>query len=203
MKARLQFLTLDRAPHTHFEQARLALEGGVQWIQLRAKNLSRPEWIKTAREVALLCHDFGATLIINDSPEVAYQVEADGVHLGPHDLPPHEARKILGDYAIIGVTLNHLDHLKNLSSARVDYAGVGPVRFTESKNQLAPVHTDESLRELIRQAALPCYAIGGVTGADWPSLKGLGAHGIAVSGAIALAENPVQATQELIFALSR
>jgi thiamine-phosphate diphosphorylase len=174
----------------------------VQWIQLRAKNLPEPEWIQTAREVAHLCKDFGATLIINDSPRVAHQVEADGVHLGPHDCSPAEARKILGEYAIIGVTLNNPNHLEVLKSARIDYAGVGPVRFTPSKTNLAPVHTDESLKELINKALVPCYAIGGVTAEDWTHLKYLGAHGIAVSGAIALAKDPIQATQEIISALS-
>ena len=64
---RLQFLTLDASPHSHREQARLALEGGVQWIQLRVKNLPEPEWIQIAQDVAHLCKDFGATLIIKDS----------------------------------------------------------------------------------------------------------------------------------------
>lgn len=180
----------------------MALEGGVRWIQLRAKNLPELEWIQLAQEVSNLCKDFGATLIINDSPIVAYEVEADGVHLGPHDCSPAEARKILGEYAILGVTLNNLKHLEVLKSARVDYAGVGPVRFTQSKSNLAPVHTDESLKDLITKAVVPCYAIGGVTAGDWPNLKHLGTHGIAVSGAIAMAENPIQATHEIVSALS-
>ena len=180
----------------------MALEGGVRWIQFRAKNLSESEWIHAAQEVAHLCKDFAATLIINDSPIVAYEVEADGVHLGPHDCSPAEARKILGEYAIIGVTLNNLNHLEVLKSARVDYAGVGPVRFTESKKNLAPVHSDESLKELINRAIVPCYAIGGITAQDWTNLRLLGAHGIAVSGAIALADDPIQATREIISALS-
>ena len=180
----------------------MALEGGARWIQLRAKNLPESEWIQTAQEVALLCKDFAATLIINDSPLVAYEAEADGVHLGPHDCSPAEARKILGEYAIIGVTLNYLNHLEVLKSARVDYAGVGPVRFTQSKENLASVHSDESLKDLIIKAAVPCYAIGGVTAQDWPHLRSLGAHGIAVSGAIALAKDPIQATREIISVLS-
>lgn len=200
---RLQFLTLDQSPYSHREQTRMALEGGARWIQLRAKNLSESAWIKTAQEVAQLCKDYGATLIINDSPDVAYQVGADGVHLGPRDSSPAEARKILGEHAIIGVTLNNLNHLEILNSARVDYAGVGPVRFTQSKVNLAPVHDDESLKEIIQKAVIPCYAIGGVMVQDWPRLKRLGAYGIAVSGAIALAENPAQATQEIISALSQ
>ena len=203
MRARLQFLTLDASPLSHREQARLALEGGVRWIQLRAKNLSETEWIKTARSVGELCQDFGATFIVNDSFKVAHAAEADGVHLGSGDASPAEARAVLGDYAIIGVTLNNPSHVAVLKSARVDYAGVGPVRFTPSKDKLAPVHSESSLRELIRlSGGLPCYAIGGVTVQDWPSLKAFGAHGIAVSGAIALAADPEQAARELVAAVS-
>ena len=203
MRARLQFLTLDASPFSHREQARLALEGGVRWIQLRAKNLPESEWIKTAQGVAELCQDFGATFIVNDSFKVAHAAEADGVHLGSGDASPAEARAALGDYAIVGVTLNNLTHIAVLKSARVDYAGVGPVRFTQSKDRLAPVHSDESLRELIQQAGgIPTYAIGGVTVQDWPNLKALGAHGIAVSGAIALAADPEQAAREWVAAVS-
>ncbi len=203
MRARLQFLTLDASPLAHREQARLALEGGVRWIQLRAKNLSEEEWIKTARGVAELCQDFGATFIVNDSFKVAHAAEADGVHLGSSDASPAEARAVLGDYAIVGVTLNNPSHVAVLKSARVDYAGVGPVRFTQSKDKLAPVHSEKSLRELIQLAGgVPTYAIGGVTVQDWPNLKALGAHGIAVSGAIALAADPEQAARELVAAVS-
>jgi thiamine-phosphate pyrophosphorylase len=203
VRARLQFLTLDASPFSHREQARLALEGGVRWIQLRAKNLPESEWIKTAQGVAELCQDFGATFIVNDSFKVAHAAEADGVHLGSGDASPAEARAALGDYAIVGVTLNNLTHIAVLKSARVDYAGVGPVRFTQSKDRLAPVHSDESLRELIQQAGgIPTYAIGGVTVQDWPNLKALGAHGIAVSGAIALAADPEQAAREWVAAVS-
>ncbi len=203
MQARLQFLTLDASPLSHREQARLALEGGVRWIQLRAKNLPESEWIKTAQSVAELCQDFGATFIVNDSFKVAHAAEADGVHLGSGDASPAEARAALGDYAIIGVTLNNPSHVAVLKSARVDYAGVGPVRFTKSKDKLAPVHSESTLSELIKLASgLPCYAIGGVTVQDWPSLKGLGAHGIAVSGSIALAADPERAARELVAAVS-
>lgn len=203
MKARLQFLTLDQSPYTHAEQARFALEGGVKWIQLRTKNLSEKEWIKTAMDVGSLCRDFGATFIVNDSPRVALAAEADGVHLGPQDEPPVSARKLLGDFAIVGVTLNSLEHLPILSTARLDYAGVGPVRFTASKNKLAPVHTEESLQKLMAGAgALPCYAIGGVGLADWRNLQRLGAHGLAVSSAIALSSDPVKTARDFVSLVS-
>lgn len=196
---RLQFLTLDASPLAHRAQALAALEGGVRWIQLRAKHLREDVWVAEATAIAELCRDYGATFIVNDSPQVALRAEADGVHLGGDDASPAEARRVLGDFALVGVTLNEPAHLARMQGVRVDYAGVGPFRHTASKQKLAAIHTTESLAALIAAAApLPCFAIGGVTAADFPALRGLGAHGIAVSAAIALATDPVSAAKALV-----
>jgi thiamine-phosphate pyrophosphorylase len=199
---RLQFLTLDAAPRAHREQARAALEGGVRWIQLRAKQLPAEAWVAEAVAIAELCRDFGAVFVVNDSPEVALRAEADGVHLGGDDTSPAAARALLGEFAIVGVTLNEPAHVARFAGVRVDYAGVGPFRHTLSKQKLAAVHSPESLAGLIAAAApLPCFAIGGVTAADWSAVRALGAHGIAVSGAIALADDPVSAAKTLVEAV--
>ncbi len=199
MFPRLQFLTLDASPLAHRAQALAALEGGVRWIQLRAKHLREDVWVAEATAIAELCRDYGATFIVNDSPQVALRAEADGVHLGGDDASPAEARRVLGDFALVGVTLNEPAHLARMQGVRVDYAGVGPFRHTASKQKLAAIHTTESLAALIAAAApLPCFAIGGVTAADFPALRGLGAHGIAVSAAIALATDPVSAAKALV-----
>jgi thiamine-phosphate pyrophosphorylase len=140
--------------------------------------------------------------VVNDSPEVALRAEADGVHLGGDDASPAAARALLGEFAIVGVTLNEPAHVARFAGVRVDYAGVGPFRHTLSKQKLAAVHSSESLTDLIAAAApLPCYAIGGVTAADWPAVRALGAHGIAVSGAIAMADDPVSAAKTLVAAV--
>ena len=203
MFPRLQFLTLDAAPRAHREQARAALEGGVRWIQLRAKHLPAEAWVAEAAAIAELCRDFGALFVVNDSPEVALRAEADGVHLGGDDASPAAARALLGEFAIVGVTLNEPAHVARFAGVRVDYAGVGPFRHTLSKQKLAAVHSPESLSALIAAAApLPCFAIGGVTAADWTAVRALGAHGIAVSGAIALADDPVSAAKTLVEAVT-
>ncbi len=196
----LQFLTLDGLPLGHAEQARLACEGGVRWVQLRVKGLGVPAWTEVAREVVSICRQYGARCIINDSPEVAHAAAADGVHLGKFDVSPASARALLGPDALIGVTLNHLNDVHRLDSARVDYVGVGPFRATTTKLGHAPVHTADSLRELVAAARLPAYVIGGVTLADFPALRLAGARGAAVSAAIARADNPRAAAQELVAA---
>ena len=200
---RLQFLTLDASPLGHRDQALAALQGGVRWIQFRTKTLPEAAAIEEAARIAELCRDYGATFIVNDSPRIALAAEADGVHLGPDDPSPAEARQLLGAYAVVGVTLNFPAHLERLRGAQIDYAGVGPVRATASKAKHAPVHTADSLAELIARASpLPCFAIGGVTAADFPALRVQGAHGIAVSGAIALAIDPTAAARALVAAVS-
>jgi thiamine-phosphate pyrophosphorylase len=200
--SRLQFLTLDAAPRSHPEQARAALRGGVRWIQVRAKGRPEAEWVALARAVVELCREHGATCVVNDSPRVARLAGADGVHLGAEDATPADARRELGEAAIVGATLNFPAHLERLGATRVDYVGVGPFRPTTSKAKLAPVHSAASLAALIAAAApRPAFAIGGVTAADFPALRALGAHGIAVSGAIALAADPEAAARALVAAV--
>jgi thiamine-phosphate pyrophosphorylase len=199
---RLQFLTLDASPLAHPEQARAALRGGVRWIQVRAKGRPEAEWVALARAVVELCREHGATCVVNDSPRVARLAGADGVHLGAEDATPAEARRELGEAAIVGATLNFPAHLDRLGATRVDYVGVGPFRPTTSKAKLAPVHSADSLAALIVAAApRPAFAIGGVTAADFPAVRALGAHGIAVSGAIALAADPEAAARALVAAV--
>lgn len=201
MLPRLQFLTLDGASHGHVAQARLALAGGVRWIQLRAKGLGEDEWARLAREVGALCRAAGATFIVNDSPRVAAAAGADGVHLGAADASPEEARALLGGRALVGVTLNFPAHLDRLRGARVDYVGVGPLRATSSKPGHAAPHAEASLRSLIAAAGLPAYVIGGVVAEDAPRLLSLGAHGVAVSAAIASAADPEAAARRLVAAV--
>ena len=201
MLPRLQFLTLDGAPGGHVAQARLALAGGVRWIQLRAKGLGEDEWARLAREVGTLCRAAGATFIVNDSPRVAAVAGADGVHLGAADASPEEARALLGERALVGVTLNFPAHLDRLRGVRVDYVGVGPLRATSSKPGHAAPHAEASLRSLIAAAGLPAYVIGGVVAEDAPRLLSLGAHGVAVSAAIATAADPEAAVRRFTAAL--
>lgn len=197
---RLQFLTLGASPLPHADQARAACRGGFRWVQLRAKGLDLPEWKRVAAEVAAVCRDHGALLTVNDSPEVAAEVAAAGVHLGRDDVSPAVARALLGPRALVGVTLNSPADLARLAEGRPDYVGVGPFRATGSKPGHAPVHTPASLAALIRAAAPPAYAIGGVGVDDLPGLAALGAHGAAVSAAVALAADPESAARRLVAA---
>ena len=194
----LIFLTLDGAGAGHAAQARLAAEGGVRWVQLRAKGLPFADWVTAGRETLAICRDLGARLVVNDAIDVAEAIGADGVHLGATDASPAEARRRLGPDAWVGVTLNRPPDVARLAEGRPDYVGVGPWRATATKPGHAAPHDAASLRALIAAAGLPAYAIGGLSAEDFPALRDLGAAGAAVSSSIARAPDPRAAASRLV-----
>ncbi len=179
-------LTQDNLPLPHPEQARRLCAAGARWIQLRMKHAPRDLWTATAREVAAICRAGGAVCIVNDDVEIALAVGADGVHLGSHDADWRETRRQLGPDLILGGTVNNLADADRASVAGVlDYAGVGPWRFTANKQQLAPVLGPEGIRAVLaRLGRLPAWAIGGIGAEDLSAVRATGATGAAVSSAL-------------------
>lgn len=129
----LQFITHFTDTYSYYDSARMALEGGCRWIQLRMKDTSVDEVEREAIRLQGLCKDYGATFIIDDHVELVNKIHADGVHLGKKDMPVAEARKILGKEFIIGGTANTFDDVKMHYEAGADYIGCGPFRFTTTK----------------------------------------------------------------------
>lgn len=179
-------ITLDGLPLPHVEQARRLCVAGARWIQLRMKNASPVVWLATAREVVAICHAHGAVCIINDNVEIALAADADGVHLGSLDLGWREARAQLGPDRILGGTVNNpADATRARVAGCLDYVGVGPLRFTTTKQKLAPVLGLAGVGELVAALGdLPAWVIGGVEPADLPALRAIGATGAAVSSAL-------------------
>jgi thiamine-phosphate pyrophosphorylase len=180
--------------------AELACQGGVRWVQLRVKNLPAAEWRQRALEAQAVCQRYGATFIINDNPALALEIGADGLHLGQQDMPPAEARALLGPEFIIGGTANTFADIERLVAAGVDYVGLGPFRFTMTKEKLSPILGPAGYAEIIAQCraagfAVPIIGIGGVGLADVAALRAAGLHGVAVSGAIGGAANPTAAAR--------
>ena len=200
---RLQFITHYNADHSYIDSARIALEGGCRWVQLRMKEADESLLEQTAMAVQKMCREYGATFIIDDHVLLAKRTGADGVHLGKNDMPIGEARKILGSDFIIGGTVNTFDDVLGLvQSAPPDYFGCGPYRFTSTKKNLAPVLGCEGYREIIqkmrdRQITIPLVAIGGIRKADIPQILACGVDGIALSGSIINAENPVEEMRQV------
>lgn len=199
----LQFITHYTEQYTYLDSVRMALEGGCRWIQLRMKDTPVEEILAIAIETKKLCESYDATFIIDDHVELAKDVQADGVHLGKKDMPIIEARRILGSKYIIGGTANTYEDIKSHYSAGADYIGCGPFRYTTTKKNLSPILGLEGYRCIIQQAEnssihLPIVAIGGITVEDIPALMSTGVNGIALSGSILRASNPVEEMKKII-----
>lgn len=199
----LLFITHRTERYSYFESACMALEGGCKWIQLRMKDAPLEETEAVARRLKPLCKAQSAVLMIDDHVELAKKLRLDGVHLGRHDMPVEQARKVLGAGYIIGGTANTFEDIVRCYRAGADYLGVGPFRFTTTKQNLSPVLGTESYASLLSQMKeagidLPVLAIGGITFDDIPGILQTGVTGIALSGAILQAENPVEETRRII-----
>ena len=199
----VQFITHFTGKYSYLDSVRIALEGGCRWIQLRMKDADEAHLYPIALQVQQICREYGATFIIDDHVEMVKKVKADGVHLGKLDMPIAEARKILGDDYIIGGTANTFEDVKAHYEAGADYIGCGPFRFTTTKKNLSPVLGLEGYRHIVLQMKeagihLPIVAIGGITKEDIPSLMETGITGIALSGSILRAENPIEEMKKII-----
>lgn len=199
----IQFITHETETVGYVEGARMALEGGCRWIQLRMKDASDDEVRKAAAEIQPMCKAHDAIFLLDDRVELAKELKADGVHLGKNDMPVDEARRVLGEEFIIGGTANTFDDIERLARQGADYIGCGPFRFTTTKKKLAPVIGIEGYRDIIEkmEAAgidLPVVAIGGITADDIDDILATGVRGIAVSGTVLRAENPVAMMKQII-----
>lgn len=199
----LQFITHQTERYSYLDSARMALEGGCRWIQLRMKEATPGEVERVALELKPLCKACRATLILDDHVELTRKLEADGVHLGKNDMPIEEARRLLGEDFLIGGTANTFEDAKRHAAAGADYLGIGPFRFTTTKKNLSPVLGVEGYASIMRQMreagiGIPVVAIGGITYEDIPQIMQTGVNGIALSGAILKAENPVEEMRRII-----
>lgn len=203
---RLQFITHYNEKYSYIDSAVMALEGGCRWIQLRMKDSSEEIMEETALIIQEKCKEYGATFIIDDNVFLAKKIKADGVHLGKKDMPIEEARTILGDDFIIGGTVNTFEDIDSKLTNKLsqpDYFGCGPFRFTNTKQNLAPLLGLESYKKILssmndRQINIPLIAIGGITKDDIKDLLNIGVSGIALSGSIINAENPVEEMKETV-----
>ena len=196
---RLHCLTYDGGPMNHEEQALAFLQGGSKLIQLRAKNLDIQTVSEIASGLVQSCQKEGAHLVVNDHLEIAQDLKI-GLHMGREDGDPVQARRCLGPSALLGQTVNCLDEAKWVRQLNVaSYAGVGPWRFTETKAGLAPVLDHASIAEIVQiLAPIPVVLIGGITSRDLPAIFQTGAHGCALSSALANQADPAAHTAALL-----
>lgn len=199
----IQFISHYTDKIGYLDSIRLALAGGCRWVQLRVKNASIDELRPMALEAQRMCREAGATFIIDDQVALVKEIGADGVHLGKNDMPVAEARKILGPDFIIGGTANTFEDVKMHYESGANYIGCGPFRFTTTKQKLSPVLGLDGYRSIVSQIReeginLPIVAIGGITADDIPDIMQTGVTGIALSGTVLRAEDPVAEMKRLL-----
>lgn len=178
------------------ETARAAIAGGADAIQVREKNIPDAQLLALAAEMRELTDETGRLLIINDRPDVAAIIGADGVHLGQGDLPIAEARRLLRPGAIIGKSTHTIEQARAAANEGADYIAVGPMFATATKDA-GPIAGAALLRAAVAEIRLPIVCIGGITAANAESLTAAGAKCVAVSSAICGAEDPQAAARAL------
>lgn len=197
MISKLHYISQGNTIDEQLNNIQQTLDNGCNWIQLRFKNGNTKEVLTVAERTKHLCEQYKATLIINDKVDLASQVNADGVHLGLDDMSIKEARIILGSQKIIGGTANTFEHILQRVNEECDYIGLGPFRFTTTKEKLSPILGLEGYQTILNQMkknniSTPLIAIGGIQLEDIALLIETGIHGIAVSSL--LTQNPTVIT---------
>lgn len=199
----IQFITHCNDRFGYVDGARMALEGGCKWIQLRMKGATDDEVRSAAAEIQPLCKKHEALFVLDDRVHLAKELKADGVHLGKNDMPVDEARRVLGEEFIIGGTANTFEDIEQLYRQGADYIGCGPFRFTTTKQNLAPVLGLDGYFTIVNRMRvagilLPVVAIGGILYDDIRSIMQTGVRGIAVSGAVLNASDPVAEMRKML-----
>ncbi|MCD0475929.1 thiamine phosphate synthase [Flavobacterium sp. EDS] len=189
MYNKLQYISQGNTIEEQLYNIHEALDNGCDWIQMRFKNQSVKNSFALAEAVKFLCEEYLANFIVNDNVYLAQQIAADGVHLGLSDTKIEEARAVLGNTKIIGGTANTFEDILNHIQNGCDYVGLGPLRFTKTKEKLSPILGFEGYYEILQKLKanhleIPIYAIGGIIIDDIDKLIETGIYGVAVSGVI-------------------
>jgi thiamine-phosphate pyrophosphorylase len=171
------------------------LDSGCKWIQLRIKDISTEELLPYAEKAKIHCEEHHANLSINDYAEVARDVEAWGLHLGLKDITVDKARTITGGNVKIGGTVNTIEDVRRRIKEGVDYLGLGPLHYTNTKQNLSPVLGFKGVSELMEfinmnEYKIPVIIVGGVTIPDIKELIKIGVHGVGIAAVLTKSDFP-------------
>ncbi|WP_407431245.1 thiamine phosphate synthase [Arcticibacter sp.] len=189
MYSKLQYISQGLSAEEQLVNIKKVLDNGCIWIQLRFKNKPHEEVLTLAEQVRNLTEQYSSTLIINDSIDIAKHVNADGVHLGLQDADISLARAFLGSDKVIGGTANTIQHIKQRVAENCNYIGLGPFRYTETKQNLSPILGLAGYQTILSQiskeeSTIPVYAIGGIQLDDIDAILNAGIYGVAISAAL-------------------
>lgn len=182
----IQYITRNHSELSHAEQAELMFANGISWVQIRMKDATLQEVEQESIKALESAKKHKGVLIINDNVQLAKKIGAHGVHIGLNDCPANEAHQILGDDFIIGGTANTIDDVIKQVALGVDYVGLGPFRFTQTKKNLSPVLGISGYHEIVRELCeakinIPIVGVGGITMSDIAEIKATGLSGVAMS----------------------
>ena len=186
---------------SHAQMALMAIQGGADVIQFRQKTGSIRDILVSAHETADVCREHGIPLLIDDHVDVALAVGAEGVHLGQTDMPLSDARRILGEHAIIGVTAPTVSLAEQALEGGADYIGFGPVYPTRSKANPSAVKGLKGVLEMVNAVDIPVIGIAGITASRCADVLRAGAHGVAIMTAITCDEDPQYAAAQFARAI--
>ena len=194
--SKFHYLTQDLPVRSHAEQTEIACKSGANWIQYRCLSKSDEDLISELHEVASICDDWGATLILTDHYHLLDKVDAQGVHLENMNADFQEIRKIISDEKTLGASANSIEDIQRAyASGAVDYIGCGPFDHTNTKPNNYPLLGIDGYRSIAekmqqKQIDIPVLAVGGVTISNVEALLSTGIYGIAVSQAVNLSDDP-------------
>ncbi len=185
------------------DKAARLVAGGARVVQLRMKRTPAREALAAARRVVALCRREGALCLVNDRVDLALLADADGVHVGDEDVPPEDARALLGPGRWVGVTVRDAAGARAARAAGADYVGVGPLFATTTKQVPAPVMGLETFAAVVRESPLPVVGIGGVGLANIARVAAAGAHCAAVVSDALLAADITARVRQLMVAFEQ
>lgn len=190
--SKFHYLTQDLPYRSHPEQAQIACQSGANWVQYRCLTKPDDELIDEINEIAAICDDWGATLIVTNHYELLDRVDAQGVHIEDFDADLIAIRRYIGEDKTLGASATHIDRLLQVqNTSAVDYCGYGPFAHTDTKPNNKPLLGFEGYRILQKYPVdIPVIAVGGIQLNDVEPLLETGVYGIAISGAINLAVDP-------------
>ena len=197
--SKFHYLTQDLPNRTHIEQTQIACEAGANWIQYRCLTKSDEDLIDEIDQIAGICDDWGATLIITNHYHLLHKVDAQGVHIEDFDADFNAIRAEIGEDKTLGASATNIKRLlATQATGVVDYCGYGPFAHTDTKPNDKPLLGFEGYRLLQRHHVdLLVIAVGGIQLADVEPLLQIGVYGIAVSSAVNLTADPGQAFKEI------
>lgn len=178
------------------EKIEEALRAGVDYIQLREKEISSAEYLKRARILRKMTQKYGTKFIVNDRLDIAILSDADGVHLGQEDVPAADARSVFGKNKIIGVTAKTVEQAVKAQQAGADYLGSGAWFTTSTKKDAVPI-AEQMYQEILKAVTIPNVAVGGITAENCKKPLSCGADGLAISAGILKAEDVAAEVRKL------